>query len=195
MIPNFLLSFLDQVLPLHSLQSGFTSQLLAIARVVKYRKAEFWLAHAPPSEELGIVLRGTLMQFRYDNNQQRVMQLWNKSDYLIDGSILMPKPHAEERIIFLENSELILLPIAKIRQLEASYPAASQLVATLVNQRIAQLQEQLFSQRFQSPKMRLAFVLQHHKRAFYLLTSQQKASYIGISKQSLYTILQDCANH
>ncbi len=129
------------------------------------------------------------MLYRYELGKQNVICLWSKNDYLIEGSVLLAKSHPADRIEFLEPSDVIMLDIQKLRQLKHYYAQIDQLIEALITNRLEQIQSDFYLYKFRLPHERLKHVKEFKKNPFNRLTVMQKASYLGISKQSLYNLL------
>lgn len=129
------------------------------------------------------------MLFRYEDAKQLIIWLWDKNDYIIEGSLLLAKIEPGDRIVFLERTDVILLEVEKLRQLKRHYAQIEQLIESLMAKRLEQVYTELIHHKFISPIERLRYTMEFKKNAFNKLTVMQKASYLGISKQSLYNLL------
>lgn len=131
------------------------------------------------------------MLYRYEHGKQHVIWLWSKNDFLIEGSLLLARSHPDDRIVFLESTDVILLDIQQLRQLKTYYAQIDQLIGALITKRMEQIQSDFYHYKFRLPHERLKHAKEFKKNPFNRLTVMQKASYLGISKQSLYNLLYD----
>ncbi|MGJ1261082.1 Crp/Fnr family transcriptional regulator [Sphingobacterium spiritivorum] len=186
---NSLHAFLRIISDGRPLTPGFITELYPRTDCVRYRKGEYWLGRGRRNPEIAFIIEGSAMSFRFEENTQNVTTLWNTNEIIIEGSTLFPKRHQDDRVIFLEDSEMLILAVRDIGKLQAEFADARYLVNQMMVKNLARMEALYYLMKFQPPNLRLVHTLEKYARPFNLLTAVQKASYLGISKQSFYNLL------
>lgn len=182
-------TFLSVISDNSPLNPRFINELRPYTEVVFYRKGEYWLGRGKRNPEIAFIAEGSAMSFRYEGKLQNVTQLWNTNEVIIEGSTLLPKRHQDDRVIFLEDCSVLLLAVRDIERLQAEFQEARYLVNQMMVKNLIRMEAIYYLMKFQTPKLRLKSVTEKYARPFNLLTAVQKASYLGISKQSFYNML------
>lgn len=186
---NSLHAFLRIISDGRQLAPGFITELYPCAECVKYRKGEYWLGRGRRNPEIAFIREGSAMSFRYEENAQNITNLWNTHEVIIEGSTLLPTRDQDDRVIFLEDCEVLVLAVRDIEKLQAEFDDARYLVNQMMVKSLARMEALYYLMKFQQPKLRLELTIEKYPRPFNLLTAVQKASYLGISKQSFYNLL------
>jgi hypothetical protein len=167
----------------------FKRELGSYAETVTYRKGEYWLGLGRRNAEICFIKTGAAMSFRYRENVQDVTNLWNAGEVIIEGSTLLPKRHSEDRCLFLQDSEVLLLAVTGIENLQMNFGDAGYLLGQMLAKGYERLESLYYLMKFLPPDQRLKYTIERYALPFNLLTAVQKASYLGVSKQTLYNLL------
>lgn len=171
------------------LSKAFLEQLKNHIRLLEYQKNDTWLVKGTSSREVLYIQHGSAMSYRQTEAHQWITSLWTTNEMIIQGSSLLPRPDPKDRIVFLEASTVLAINIEKAQTLQIAHPSAIQLINRILIKSLQRLEDQYRLMHFQPPKTRLHHTQQHYKKTFHLLTSEQKASYLGISRPTLYRLL------
>ncbi|MFD2968790.1 Crp/Fnr family transcriptional regulator [Sphingobacterium bambusae] len=181
--------FLDVVAEGISLESGLLFEIQRAAELAAYRKGEFWLSRGKRIGDIAFIITGCAMGYRYENRVQNVTKLWNSNEVIIEGCSLLPKRHPDDRVIFLEDSELLIFSIKMLESIQDRFPGTRNLIKHLLAIALDKEHNLLYQLKFRKAADRLRIAQKDYSKPFNLLTATQKSSYLGVSRQSFYNLI------
>lgn len=154
-----------------------------------FNKGEWWMGGGVSSVEIPFLNRGAAVGFRQLDGKRHISNLWEKGEVIISGSNIFEENRTKTtHIQFLEPSVAYILNTLDIIKLCNKYLDARFMVQYFLAEALKKVEEHNYRLSGLPPERRLQEVSSRYPNAFGLLSHMEKASFLGISRQTLYNI-------
>jgi signal-transduction protein with cAMP-binding, CBS, and nucleotidyltransferase domain len=171
------------------LKNDFRQQIRDLLMIRYFEKGDLWQREQNPAMEIPFLHKGTAVGFRPLDGKRQVCNLWEQGEIIICGNNIFGENKDKAIYVqFLEPSSTYVLNTLDIIKLCNRHGDARFMVQYFLAEALKKMEDQNYRLSCLPPEKRLEEVSIRYSNAFGKLSQIEKASFLGISRQTLYNI-------
>lgn len=182
-------TFFKKPSELHMISRRFIEELNTSVEEVTYKRGQTWLGAGQVCRELAFLQKGSVASSRENKGTECITMLWNEGDILLSAYSFFNQKPALETTWFLSDASISKLPERTIKALLAKYDDMQVIISSILSDALVRVEEHAFMLTHHSPQEKLAYALQEYRPAFNLLTRDQQASFLNITRRTLSDLI------
>jgi CRP-like cAMP-binding protein len=164
----------EQANQLRMISRRFIEEFTSSVDLVEFKKGQQWLSVGQHSSQLILIQDGAMAASRNYQHNSCISMVYNDSD-----AVFSPES------FFLADSTVYSLDSRTLNALSAKYDDMQFIIAHYLAQANIRATRHSFMLACYSPAEKFSYAMEELGRAFRLLTREQQASFLGISRRTL----------
>jgi CRP-like cAMP-binding protein len=170
---------------LRMISRRFMSEFTDSAETIEYKRGQQWLAQGQHSREILLIKNGAMASSRQYVRTSCVSMLWRDGNIVLQpDSFFLLQPSLQD-IWFLCDTTVYSISQRSVNALSAKYDDMQFILCFYLADALKKATNHSFMLTYHTPVEKLAYARSQFKEAFNLLTREQQASFLGITRRTL----------
>lgn len=179
----------EQANQLRMISRRFIEEFTSSVELVEYRKGQQWLSVGQHSSQLILIDKGAMASSRKYGFSSCVSMVFNDTDAVFSPESFFLQQPSDQDLFFLKDSTVYSLERRTLDALSVKYDDMQFILSHYLAQANIRSTRHGFILACYSPTEKFSYAMDELGQAFRLLTREQQASFLGISRRTLSELL------